>query len=105
MDKHEPHLSLKALHIAKESDDHVLTLYPQTFDKLQPLAIRIYGPFMTYYNAAIDARIYNIGEIVGGAFLKVMTPDKIKKAFKSCGILPVNRNISNDHDLLSIISY
>lgn len=110
MDNHESHLSLESLDLAKASGVHVLTLHPHTSGKLQPLDVGIYGPFKTYYNAAIDAwmlrnpgkpiTIYDIGEIAGSAFLKVMTPTNITKSFKACGIFPFDRNLFDDEDFL-----
>lgn len=110
LDNHESHLSIEALDIAKASGVHVLTLHPHTSGKLQPLDVGIYGPFKSYYNAGIDSwmlrnpgkplTIYDIGEIIGHAFLKVMTPINITKAFKACGIFPFDRNLFDDDDFL-----
>lgn len=110
MDNHESHLSLEALDIAKAAGVHILTLHPHTSGKLQPLDVGIYGPFKSFYNAGMDAwmlrnpgkpvTIYDIGEIIGTAFLKVMTPVNITKAFKACGIYPFDRNLFDDEDFL-----
>ena len=110
MDNHESHLSIEALDLAKSSGIHILTLHPHTSGKLQPLDVGIFGPFKTYYNAAIDSwmlqhpgkpvTIYDVGEIAGIAFLKSMTPANILNAFKKCGIFPFDRNLFNDDDFM-----
>nr|XP_023024975.1 uncharacterized protein LOC111513047 [Leptinotarsa decemlineata] len=110
LDNHESHLSIEALDLAKASGVHILTLHPHTSGKLQPLDVGIFGPFKTYYNAAIESwmlrnpgkpvTIYDIGELVGSAFLKVMTPCNITNAFRKCGIFPFDKLIFSDNDFL-----
>lgn len=110
MDNHESHLSLEALDLAKNAGVHILTLHPHTSAKLQPLDVGVYGPFKTYYNAAIDSwllqnpgkpvTIYDLGEIIGSAFQKAMTPRNITNAFAKCGIYPFDRHIFTDEDFL-----
>lgn len=70
----------------------------------------IFGPFKTYYNAAIDSwllrnpgrpvSIYEVGELVGVAFLKAMTPTNITNAFRKCGIFPFDRNVFVEEDFM-----
>lgn len=110
MDNHESHLSLEALNLAKDAGVHVLTLHPHTSGKLQPLDVGVYSPFKVYYNAAIDSwlmrnpgkpvTIYDLGEIIGIAFQKAMTPLNITKSFAKCGIYPFDRLIFTDEDFL-----
>lgn len=110
MDNHESHLSLEALDLAKTAGVHILTLPPHTSAKLQPLDVGIYGPFKTFYNAAIDSwmlrnpgkpvTIYDLGEIIGSAFQKAMTPRNITNSFAKCGIYPFDRHIFTDEDFL-----
>lgn len=110
MDNHESHLSIAALDLAKNAGVHILTLHPHTSAKLQPLDVEIYGPFKTFYNAAIDSwllrnpgkpvTIYDLGEIIGSAFQKAMTPKNITSSFAKCGIFPFDRHIFTDEDFL-----
>ncbi|CAG9584655.1 unnamed protein product [Danaus chrysippus] len=110
MDNHESYLSLEALDCAKNAGVHILTLHPHTPAKLQPLDVSIYGPFKTYYNAAIDSwllrnpgkpvTIYDLGEIIGSSFQKAMTPRNITNAFAKCGIYPFDRHIFTEEDFL-----
>lgn len=110
MDNHESHLSLQALDLAKDAEVHILTLHPHTSAKLQPHDVGVYGPFKTFYNAAIDSwmlrnpgipvTIYELGEIIGSAFQKAMTPRNITSSFAKCGIYPFDRHIFTDEDFL-----
>lgn len=110
MDNHESHLCLEALDLAKNAGVHILTLHPHTSAKLQPLDVGIYGPFKIFYNAAIDSwlmrhpgkpiTIYDLGEVIGIAFQKAMTPVNISKAFKKCGIYPFDKFIFTEEDFL-----
>lgn len=110
MDNHESHLSIETLDVAKANGVHVLTLPPHTSGKLQPLDVGIFSPFKTYYNAAMESwmlqhpgkpvSIYDVGEMVGIAFLKSMTPSNIINAFKKCGIYPFDRNQFDDLDFM-----
>lgn len=110
MDNHESHLSIDALNLAKNSGVTVLTLHPHTSAKMQPLDVGIHGPFKTYYNAAMDSwmlrnpgcpvTIYEVGQFIGSAFMKAMTPSNIMQSFKKCGIYPFDKNIFSDEDFL-----
>lgn len=110
MDNHESHLCIEALDLAKNAGVHVLTLHPHTSGKLQPLDVGIYGPFKVFYNSAIDSwllrnpgkpvTIYDLGELIGIAFQKVMTPKNITNSFAKCGIFPFDRHIYADDDFL-----
>ncbi|XP_066946059.1 uncharacterized protein [Macrobrachium rosenbergii] len=62
MDNHESHLSLEAINYAREHGLVILTLPPQTSNKLQPHDRAIFGPFKTYYNQGVNARMLeNLG--------------------------------------------
>lgn len=81
MDKHESHLSIKALVLAKSSGVTVLTLPPHSNAKVQPLDV-LKGPLQSYYDAAVDSwllrhpgqplTIYNVAEDVGYAYMKLL---------------------------------
>lgn len=97
MDKHESHLSIKALDLAKSSGVTVLTLPPHSNAKVQPLDV-LKGPLQSYYDAAVDLwllrhpgqplTINNVAENVGYAYMKSMTPINIVNAFKETRIFP-----------------
>lgn len=98
MDNHESHLCLEALDLAKNAGVNILTLHSHTSAKLQPLDVVIYGPFKTFYNADIDSwlvrnpgrpvTIYDLGEIIGTAFQKAMTPRNIINSFAKAAFIP-----------------
>lgn len=81
LDNHKFHLSIEALDVAKEPAVHVLTLYPHTSGKLQPLDDTGVDSW-TLRNPGKSLTIYDIGEIISDAFLKVVTPINITKALK-----------------------
>jgi len=78
--------------------------------KMQPLDVAVFGPFKTYYNAALDswmmqnpgktASIYNIASFVNTAHQKSMTPSNIISGFKKSGIHPFDRHIFTEADFL-----
>ncbi|CAH1973322.1 unnamed protein product [Acanthoscelides obtectus] len=110
MDNHESHLSIEAIQLAKDCGVNLLTIHPHTSGKLQPLDVGVFSAFKVYYNAGIDSwlmthpgkpvTIYDLGEIIGAAFLKAMTPTNITRAFAKCGIYPFDRNLFTDEDFL-----
>lgn len=110
LDNHESHLSIEALNIAKASGVTIVTLHPHTSHRLQPLDVGVFGPFKTFYNSSIDSwmlrnpgiplTIYEVGEMVGYAFPRAMTPVNIIKSFQKTGIYPFDRNVFNDEDFL-----
>ncbi|KAF2891884.1 hypothetical protein ILUMI_14289 [Ignelater luminosus] len=110
MDNRESHLSIGALDLAKEFGMTMLTLHPHTSAKLQPLDVGIHGPFKSYYNSAMDSwmlrnpgvpvTIYDVGQMIGTAFIKAMTPSNIMQYFKKTGIWPFDKDIFSDDDFL-----
>ncbi|KAJ8945485.1 hypothetical protein NQ314_009238 [Rhamnusium bicolor] len=107
-DNHESHLSIDALDIAKENGVTILTLYPHTSHKLQPLDVAVFGPYQNHYNRAVNnwmfknpgqtVTIYEIASFVHEAMNKAMTPENIRAGFRASGIFPFNRDIFSDRD-------
>ncbi|KAJ4940686.1 hypothetical protein JOQ06_026982, partial [Pogonophryne albipinna] len=108
LDKHESHISLKSVTIAKENGVIMLTLPPHTSHRLQPLDKTVYGPLKTYYNRAMDGwmrshpgrtvSIYEVSELVKQTFLSAMSPTNITSGFRATGIYPFNRDIFPEED-------
>lgn len=108
MDNHESHISIDSINLAKENGITILTLPPHCSNRLQPLDVTVYGPFKSFYNAAVDSwlqrypgkpiDIYHVAECVNVAFMKSMTPSNIMNGFKVTGIFPFDQNIFNDDD-------
>ncbi|XP_072400177.1 uncharacterized protein [Diabrotica undecimpunctata] len=97
-DKHESHLTVPTLNLAKENGVTIATFPPHCSIKLQPLDVVVYQPFKAHYNAAVDSwllhhpgtplSIYQVAQCVGVAHEKTLTPANIKSGFKKCGIFP-----------------
>lgn len=108
MDNHESHISLNSLCVAKDNGVTILTLPPHCNNRLQPFDVSVYGPFKSYYNAAVDSwlqrnsgkaiDIYHVAECVNVAFEKSMIPSNIRARFKATGIFPFDQNIFTDDD-------
>lgn len=109
-DNHDSHLAPEALNIAKDSGVTILTIPPHSSHKLQPLDVAVFGPLQTFYNAAADSwmmrhpgkpiSIHEVGELLGQAFDKSMTPVNIKSGFRKTGIFPFDRNIFTDEHFM-----
>ena len=52
---HETHMALQAIYFAMDNGIVLLTLYPHSSHKLQPLDRTVFGPFKRLYNAGCDA--------------------------------------------------
>ena len=110
-DNHESHLSLPVLDMAKENGVTILTLHPHCSHKMQPLDVSIFGPFKTYYSAAMDSMmmakpgvpitIYDIAKLVNTAHQRAMTPSNIISGFRKTGIFPYDNEIFQDDDFLA----
>ncbi|KAJ8943942.1 hypothetical protein NQ314_009606 [Rhamnusium bicolor] len=82
-DNHDSHLSLEVINLAKTYRVEIITLPPHSSNKLQPLDVRVFGPFQTYDRAAHDSwmirnpgktfSIYNVAECIEIAHAKAMT--------------------------------
>ncbi|CAH2001896.1 unnamed protein product [Acanthoscelides obtectus] len=111
LDNHESHLGIAALNFAKRNGILLLTLPPHCSHKLQPLDLAVFGPFKKYYGASCDRwmvnhaekpiTIYDIGSLVGEAFLQAFTPKNICSGFRAAGIEPFNDLIFSHEEFLS----
>ena len=103
MDNHESHLSLPALEYAKSNGIHIVTLPPHTSHKTQPLDRCVYGPLKKFFsdnanswmltNPEKNITIYEMGELIGNAWIKAATTQNIISGFKVTGIWPFDRNV------------
>lgn len=101
-DNHESHISLPALELAKENHVEVVTLPPHTSHRTQPLDKSVFGPLKSYFNSACNSwllenparpiSIYEMGKLIGDAWIRAANPVNIISGFKSCGIWPYNRD-------------
>ena len=110
IDNVETHLSGAAIDLCREHGVTLFTFPPHTTHKLQPLDVGIFGPFKTYYDAAINAflvsnpavpiTIYHIAGFVKEAFYKSATPANIIASFQKPGIIPFNKSVFQDCDFI-----
>ena len=110
IDNHSSHVNIDAVNFACENGIVLLTIWPNTMPKMQPLDVSVYGPFKNFYDKALDSwmrshpgerfTIYHVATAVNEAFLSAMTPRNITSGFKATGIWPYNPNIFTDNDFL-----
>ena len=108
MDNYESHLSIAAIHNARDLGIVLLTIPPKTSHKLQPLDVSVYGPFKTGYNITVDngmkfkpgrnVRIYEVSSLVKEAQMITMTPRNIGSGFCSTDNWPYNPQIFDKTD-------
>lgn len=102
MDNHESHVALNCVVHAKECGINIVTLPPHTSNKTQPLDLSVFGPFKSYFNSTADSwmlknpgktiTIYQMGELMGSAWVRAATPSNIASGFQLSGIWPLNRD-------------
>ncbi|KAF2885440.1 hypothetical protein ILUMI_20720 [Ignelater luminosus] len=110
-DDHESHISLTTVEKARKFGVNILTLPPHCSHRMQPLDVSVFGPFKSYYNAAVDSwmlrnpgipmTIYQVAECMGEAHPKAFTPANIIAGFKRSGIYPLNRSVFSEADFLN----
>lgn len=110
LDNHSSHISLEAITFSKDHFIHLLSIPPHSSHKIQPLDRCFFKGFKDFYGQYVDqwmvnhpGRVigqYQVAELFGNAYLKAATMEKAITAFKSCGIVPINRYIFSDEDFL-----
>ena len=110
IDNHGSHTTLEAVEFARENGIVILTLYPHTSHKMQPLDVPVYGPFKrAYANAMNDWMTNNVGkrftihevaECSANAINIAFTQSNIISGFKSTGVCPFNANVFGPSDFL-----
>lgn len=110
IDNHETHLTIESLDLASNAGIIMVTFPPHTSHKLQPLDLTVYGSLKNFYNQAVDSwlvnhpgttfDIYGVGEVVGKAYPRALTPLSIMNGFRASGIFPFDRDIFTEDDFL-----
>jgi hypothetical protein len=77
---------------------------------MQPLDVSFMSPFSTNYCREIEnwlkhhgnriVTTYQIGELMGNAYLKSATAQVAVNGFRKTGLYPCNRNIFNDYEFV-----
>ena len=106
LDNHKSHVFMASIQLAKQNGLIFLTIPPHTSHRLQPLDRLVFGPLKSKYNQAMDewmrsnpgkiVTIYNIPASINKAYLAAFTPSNIQAGFKSTGIYPFCRDISDE---------
>ncbi|KAF2900936.1 hypothetical protein ILUMI_05249 [Ignelater luminosus] len=102
-DNYESHIFLATVENARKFGVDILMLPPHCSHRMQPLDVSVFGPFKSYYNAAVDSwmlrnpgipmTIYQVAECVSEAHPKAFTAANIIAGFKRSGIYPLNRSV------------
>ncbi|XP_065650696.1 uncharacterized protein LOC136078812 [Hydra vulgaris] len=110
LDKHESHVSIVCLDLAKKNGITMLSFPPHCSHKLQPLDRSVYRPLKRYYNTACDdwvvsnprpITIYDIAAVVRKAHAQAFTLSYISAGFAVAGIEPFNPNVFSDNEFLA----
>lgn len=104
---HKSHLSISAICKAKESGVILMTFFPHTANKLQPLDVSVYGPLKGFYNSACNEwqlvnpgktiSLYDVGDLAAKAIMRAQKPESIISGYRETGIFPLNMNIFGDN--------
>lgn len=107
-DKHESHVSIAAINLAKENGVTILTLPPHCSHRLQPLDKAVFGPLKRYYNEACSNRLINhpgrritiheIADLVGQAYPFAFSTNNVLSGFSKVGTYPYNPNVFTEDD-------
>jgi hypothetical protein len=103
MDGHSSHKSLEVILKAKENNVILLCIPAHTSHKLQPLDKSFFGPMKMFYNNecrlwmkshySLPIKEANVANIFIPAFRRAATITNAISGFKSCGIVPYNRDL------------
>lgn len=109
LDGHYSHTrNLDLIDLARKHYVMIISLPPHSTHKMQPLDLSFMSPFKTYYSQEIETwlknhvgrnvTVYQIGELLGKAYLKAATAEVSAHGFRKSGIYPCNRYIFHDYD-------
>lgn len=108
LDNHSSHLNLEAVLFCRENGIFLLSIPPHSSHKVQPLDRCFFKALETYFSEACSnwmvtnpGRVitqYQIAELFGSAYGRCASVDKAVKAFKVCGIMPIDPGVFTDED-------
>lgn len=111
LDGHTTHTrNIDVIDLARESGVSLVCLPPHSSDRMQPLDKTFMKTFKTYYAQEIEnwlsahpfraVTVYQIGQLIGKAYVKTATMGVAMQGFKVTGIFPYNPNIFTVADFL-----
>ena len=110
IDNHNSHTSLRAIDSVRDNGLVILTIFPHTSHKLQPLDVSVFSPFKRAYSVVLDDwkacnvgkrfSIYEVAEATAKAYDVAFTYNNIKAGFRAIGIWSFDRNIFKESDFL-----
>ena len=110
VDGHGSHKTLAAINFCRENGIDLISLPPNTTNKLQPLDRTYFKSFKAAYNRNCDSwmmnnpgkkiTIHNIASLAGAAYQKVSTPEIAISGFRCTGIVPYNPDIFDESDFV-----
>ena len=100
LDGHDSHNFVELIHLAIQSDVHIVELPAHTSHWLQPCDRTVFKPLKDYYNTAAQDMMSDFPGVVTNksnftglfakAWNKAVTAANIQSGFKACGIVPYN---------------
>ena len=106
-DGHGSHVTLSLIEWARAQNIILFVLPPHTSHVLQPLDVGIFGPFSRIYNNVCHKFLrsekgraitkFDICRLSCEAYLKALTPNNIRSAFRAAGVFPLSAQaVSSD---------
>lgn len=112
LDGHYSHTrNLDVIELGRKHGIIIICLPPHSTHKLQPLDVSFMGPFKHYYSLEIEnwlknneyrsVTAYQVGELMGRAYMKASTIENAVNGFRKTGIIPFNPNTFQDYEFVA----
>ncbi|XP_030758190.1 uncharacterized protein LOC115883904 [Sitophilus oryzae] len=115
MDGHTTHTkNLEAITLARENGIIMMSLPAHTTHRMQPCDISFFKPLSSYYNQAADKWLranhsqnitqFQVSRLLGEAYAKAASVGNAVSGFAKCGIWPLDPNVFDDNEFVSLPS-
>ncbi|XP_030759182.1 tigger transposable element-derived protein 6-like [Sitophilus oryzae] len=115
MDGHTTHTkNLEAITLARENGIIMMSLPAHTIHRMQPCDISFFKPLSSYYNQAADKWLranhsqnitqFQVSRLLGEAYAKAASVGNAVSGFAKCGIWPLDPNVFDDNEFVSLPS-